>query len=349
MSTSVTTKPVGIANLGNTCFLSSSLQALRACPQLVTAILNNRHRLRSTSKKTALFEAFQALLRDFEGSSTIVPRGFVAALQHTCHACDDDWYQPRQQADAAECIQYILDALHDAVYRQVLITVEGTARTAADKSQIKGLNAWSTFFAKEYSPVVEHFYGQHQIRIQCTACKYVSERYEPWSTLKLPIPGGDRVGAEIPTFSACVSAAHATETIEEYACDGCKSSQTARITTRISKLPNILVLTLKRFTNTGAKIRGLIPWNLEGEDFAPWMCWSRCPFQNTDAPRTVYETFAVVEHLGSSRGGHYRSFAYSNKAADWTEYDDDAVRPNIPPASVVSADSYVLFLRPRVE
>lgn len=330
----------GLLNLGNTCFLNAVLQAFLLCPSLEDAV---QARVRSESKKGALVAALRHFYADMKSSQAVYrPVGVVSALVNTVRACGDDWYQPRQQADAAECIQYLLDGVHDAVYRQVRITVHGEASTAEQTSQMRALQSWSQFFSKEYSPIVQHFYGQYQIRITCQTCKNVSERYEPWLMLKAPIPGGDKVGSDVPTFEACLDAAFAPEMIPDYACDHCKSAQAAVMTTRISKLPNILLFTFKRFTNAGAKIRGQVDWDLNALSLRPWMAFSRCPF--SDKPVTgKFRTFAVIEHLGSGRGGHYRMYA---RTSTWQEWDDESVRP-VAEDRVISADSYVIFAVPQ--
>jgi ubiquitin carboxyl-terminal hydrolase 36/42 len=332
----------GLLNLGNTCFLNAVLQGFLLCPPLEAAV--DAPRMRPESKKGALVSALRHFFSDMKtGESMYRPVGMVSALVNTVRTCGDDWYEPRQQADAAECIQYILDGVHDAVYRQVRITVHGEASTTEQTSQMRALQSWSQFFAKEYSPIVQHFYGQYQIRIECQTCKNVSERYEPWLMLKAPIPGGDKVGSDVPTFEACLNAAFAPETIPDYACDHCKSKQPAAMTTRISKLPNILLFTFKRFTNAGKKIRGQVDWDLNALSLRPWMAFSRCPF--SDKPVTgKFRTFAVIEHLGSGRGGHY--VMYARDGAAWRLCDDESVQP-VAEDRVISADSYVIFAVPQ--
>jgi ubiquitin C-terminal hydrolase len=114
----------------------------------------------------------------------------------------------------------------------------------------------------------------------------------------------------------------------------------ATLRTRISRLPPTIILSFKRFTNENMKVRGKIEWDLEATDFTPWMAFPRDPFKGgRDHP--VYESYAVIEHLGSARGGHYRMYGKQN--ADWVEYDDDSAR-TVPTESVVTGDSYIVFM-----
>jgi ubiquitin C-terminal hydrolase len=347
---------VGLANVGNTCFLNSVLQALCISKPIITSFLTDKNErreipVRDESKKIRLLVAFQQLLHDMktaEKDSAIVPSAFVKSLAQTVRDCDDDWYVPRQQADSAECLQYLLDGLHDAIYRKIKINIVGRPSNNEEKSHVKAMESWSTFFTKEYSPIVEHLYGQNCMTIQCQGCKNKNDRYEPWSMLKLSIPGGDVKGSVVPTMVDCLdSELSATETIEGYQCDFCKTSNAATLSTRISKLPETLIITLKRFTNTGAKIRGKIEWDLDALNLGQWMAFNRCPYTNIRRNNFVYETYAVIEHLGSSHGGHYHMFARDNGGTSWTEFDDAGIRSKVPLREIVTPDSYILFLSRR--
>ncbi len=344
----------GLANLGNTCFLNAVLQALRLCSSLTDFFSKQTDlTVREKSKKTEITKAYKQLLTSFESAkegSCIVPRDFLMALWQTVQACDDDWFRPRQQADSAECLQYILEGIHDSLYRQVRITVQGTARNSKEAEYVKAFTSWSEFFAKEYSVVVEKFHGQSQISIQCQTCKTISTRYEPWLMLKAPIPGGDKEGSLAPTLADCLAKNFTPEEIPDYACETCKSKQPALKQERISKLPNILILTLKRFTNDGRKIRGKIGWNLESTQFSDWIAFPHCPFPGSKRYPS-YRTFAVIEHQGSAQGGHYHMYGRTNDhtSNEWVNYDDCSVRKNVPESEVVSPDSYILFLSANVE
>lgn len=342
------TKPKGLVNLGNTCFLNSVLQALYICKPLTDILLHDPTKtppIRDKSKKGPLVSALQICFLEMkEVKEYYKPVGILNALINTVRACDDDWYHPRQQADAAECIQYLLDGLHDALYRTVRITiVQGPPKTEEHSYKIKALESWSQFFQKEYSPIVEHFYGQNQIRIVCNKCKTVSDRYEPWLMLKAPIPGGEKEGSKVPTFESCIAAAYESETIPDYDCEKCKEKATATIHTQISKLPNILILSLKRFTNSGKKIRGQIDWDLDNLSLKPWMAFDSSPFTNSPTCAS-YKTFAVIQHLGSYRGGHYDMFV-RRSSNEWYSCDDESVR-EVDPKTVITPDSYVIFAVP---
>jgi ubiquitin C-terminal hydrolase len=280
----------------------------------------------------------------------MIPRGFFQSLFNVLEETNNGWYHRGEQADAAEAIQYILESLHDGMYKTVTMSVLGQPSNSEEASQRKAIQSWATSFEKEYSPIIEHFYGQTQICVECNACKSRIERYEPWLMIKTPIPGGDVVGGPAPTLETCLKAAFEPESLEDYECTHCsekmgrKVNGKATITNRISHLPPIVILSVKRFTNDGNKVRGRLAWDLDSFDLSPVMAFTRNPFQEGPV-HTEYETFAVIEHHGSLHGGHYTMFAKQQES--WYEYDDNTIA-DATPDRVVSADSYILFLLPKL-
>ena len=178
---------IGLANIGNTCFLNVVLQALRISPPIGEIFLQSTElKLRDDSKKKEMVTALQTLMRDFwritpppNAKPVMMPRGFFESLLNVLRTTEDTWYSFGQQADAAEALQYILDSVHDGMYRRVHMSIRGDSRVGKELSQAKAIESWARFFGKEYSPIVQNFNGQTQICVTCSKCKSVSERYEP--------------------------------------------------------------------------------------------------------------------------------------------------------------------------
>ncbi len=346
---------VGLANIGNTCFLNVILQGLRMSPPILKTLLEDpKHTpaIRKASKKGRLLAAFQSLVTTMmlakptggaglgDSTPTVIPRMFFDTFRQTLKECDDDWYMGGEQADASECCRYFLDMIHDALYRTVSMSiVPGKGgETDIEKSQTKALETWVRFFSKEYSPIVSNFYGQTRSITKCTGCNNEAEIFEPWMNIECSIPGSDKAGTPVPNMDMCLAHNFATENIDEYNCEKCNSKQKAIRTHAISKTPNVMIITLKRFTNFGAKVRGRVDWDLNNVDLSPLMAFSS-PFGD-GAPQ--YETYAVVEHHGSMIGGHY--IMYGRGVDDmWFEYDDSRVK-RVSTDYVISADSYVIFM-----
>jgi ubiquitin C-terminal hydrolase len=296
-----------------------------------------------------LFEAFQILIRDFwrhvlpVGARPVLsPRGFHNAFLRTIRDSGDDWHHYGQQSDAAETIQYIIMAIHDAMYKSVIMKVVGGASGDEEEQYIRAIESWSNFFKKEYSPIVEHFHGQTQTQVICDMCKVVSTRYEPWLMLKVPLPGGEMPNRTTvdASLTDCLNLAFADDSLDDYQCDSCKTKGKATIKNRISRLPDTIILSFKRFTNSMQKVMGKVVWDMNMFDFRPWMAFRGDPFHKMFMP-PVYTTTAIIEQSGSFRGGHYLMFGKQEN--QWYEYDDNAIQ-QVPGETVSNCDTYVAFL-----
>ena len=106
------------------------------------------------------------------------------------------------------------------------------------------------------------------------------------------------------------------------------------------RTPEVLVITLKRFSNGTRKIERFVDFPLDGLDLAPFSAHAA----RGDTSKR-YRLFAVTNHYGSSGYGHYTAFArdvWSEPAGSWYRYDDSAVTP-VDEDDVRSPAAYVLF------
>ena len=144
-------------------------------------------------------------------------------------------------------------------------------------------------------------------------------------------------------------------------CSSCKEHVRAMKTMELWRLPNILVVHLKRFEFKNAirrdKLDTLVDFPLNGLNMNQY-CGR---FQNNqDVPSFMdesvpaeYDLFAVVNHFGRMGFGHYTAFARNwgetNMSPVWQLYDDSTVRTvGNGEDSVVSQAAYVLFYRRRI-
>ena len=357
-SSSCLDSPVGLTNMGNTCFLNAALQALMRCATIGPFFLGPDIPLRAESNKREMVTAFQTLMRDFWAvprpipgqRPALTPGGFVHSLHRILHETGDDWHRRGQQSDATEALQHILEYLHDGMARPVTMEYSGEARTDSQKSQMAALHSWATYYSKEYSEIIRDFQGQTRIVIRCEECGNQTERFEPYLTIKAPIPGAAVSGAAAPTGAECVALAFAPETIEDYVCTPCGKRTRAVKRDSISRLPPVSLVSFKRFVNVPTpggyemrKVRGLIGWDLDAFDMAPWKAFPRDPFSGRADP-SVLTTMALIEHWGSLRGGHYRMFARTTTG--WICCDDSSVT-QVPQSDVITEDSYIAFMVPQ--
>jgi len=135
-------------------------------------------------------------------------------------------------------------------------------------------------------------------------------------------------------------------------CPRCKKHQQATKRFEIWKLPEILVVHLKRFSNSRMlrdKIDAFVDFPIEGLDLeamvgerevakrleAEGFDIASYGLGDIDEP-LVYDLYAVDEHLGGLGGGHYRAYALNHISKKWYHFDDSFVTEATAEQSVVS-------------
>jgi len=330
----------GMANLGNTCYLNSAFQALFRLPPFADyfgseAWTKHRHEEERGYDLAGHTAKLIAELKE-PGDKCVVPRDFVRSFVSIANEFNPT-IRPGQQADGAEALQILLDVLHTQQAREVNMKIKGQVLTADQAELMKSLESWSTFYKKEYSPIIDSFFGQTQKKIVCDTCRNCSTSYEPWGVFKAPIPGAEVVGATAPTLDECIAAALESEKIPDYACEPCGKKGPAVLYQSISKFPKYMMLSLKRFVGSGAKVRCRIPYDENNVNLGTWRAWPS--IQGSQ----MYKVQSTVEHLGSSRAGHYVMRTKEPSDGKWYLYNDGHVSECMA-GGAATPDTYIHFL-----
>ena len=171
------------------------------------------------------------------------------------------------------------------------------------------------------------------------------------------------------TLHDCLKAFTSLEELDEnsWFCDHCKKLSSGSVTSSLSRLPDVLILHIKRFGMTARfreKIRSKVVFPFTDLDLAPFATPDGANSDSSGA-NSLYDLYAVSNHLGGMSGGHYTAFVKceieegaggkpTHADADvaeesaWMLFDDDVV--SVVPearveASIVSEAAYLLFYR----
>ena len=143
-------------------------------------------------------------------------------------------------------------------------------------------------------------------------------------------------------------------------CSKCKEHVKAMKTVALWRLPNILVIHLKRFEYRNSfdrnKIGTLVDFPIDGFDMKRHAAsptdinpHSRNELVDESVP-DVYDLFGVTNHYGRMGYGHYtaytRRFNEFGIEERWSEFDDENVT-EVDRNGIVSPHAYVLFYRRR--
>lgn len=126
-------------------------------------------------------------------------------------------------------------------------------------------------------------------------------------------------------------------------CPKCSTLTLAEQTFLLTRLPEVLILVLKRF-DTNGKITAMVDFPLENMDLSEFC-------EEISDVGKVYDLFSVINHYGSTVGGHYTSFVARDVGDDvpatiWDEVDDSRTC-TLNHEEVVSSAAYILFYRRR--
>ncbi|KAI8582965.1 hypothetical protein K450DRAFT_225674 [Umbelopsis ramanniana AG] len=132
-------------------------------------------------------------------------------------------------------------------------------------------------------------------------------------------------------------------------CPRCKQHQRATKKFDLWRMPEILVVHLKRFSHTRTwrdKIDALIDFPLNGLDLTERVLSVSDDADLPEDQRPIYDLFAVDNHYGGMGGGHYTAYGQNYINGDWYNFDDSHVS-KVNAEDVKTPAAYLLFYKRR--
>lgn len=333
---------VGLANLGNTCFMNACLQCICNTPPLCGYLLNGSFRkdLNQASRPTRgqLSLAFASLLGALWGgkdhSSARPSEVRELLVQHAPHFGDYG------QHDTQEFMRFLLDGLHEELnlvtqpvpYQELLDIQDETDVAKSDRF-------WRHYKERNDSALVDIFCGQLRSAVLCASCGHMSSTFDPFYDLSLPIPHSREAELE-----QCLLGFTAEEPLcEDYKCEQCSQAGCCTRQLKVYRWPRVIVVHLKRFafsmTQPNAKLHTKVRFPVQDLDLSAHGTF-------VENPPPVYDLYGVANHLGCLSGGHYTALCRNFEDGSWVGYDDARVSPGLDPEQAICGRSaYLLFYK----
>ena len=332
----------GLENLGNTCFLNSCMQVLNHTYEL-NEFLDSKKYERFLKEEipdaNILLEWNDLRTVMWSGNGVVSPNKFVHNVHKIAKIKGRDIFTGWAQNDMPEFLLFFIDCVHNSISRGVNMKVNGEAANSVDAMAIKCYEMLQTTYKKEYSEIMGLFYGIYVSEIISKDGKTVhSMKPEPYFILDLPVIDGNRMATNI---YGCFELFTKTETMDgDNAWFNENTKQKEDVSKQISfwNFPNIMVISLKRFTPDGAqKINALVDFPLEDLDLSKFARgYKKSSFK--------YDLFGICNHMGGVMGGHYTAFV-KNAENKWLHCNDTSVTIVEDPKSIITPMAYCLFYR----
>ncbi|NXU58521.1 UBP42 hydrolase, partial [Turnix velox] len=298
---------VGLYNLGNTCFLNSTLQCLTYTPPLANYMLSLEHTKSCHEEGFCMMCTMEAHVNQVLccSNNAIKPLSVIKGLKKI-----GKHFHFGSQEDAHEFLCFTVDALQKACLN---------GSTKLDRS------------SQATTLIYQIFGGYLRSRVKCLNCKGVSDTFEAFHDIALDIKG-------VTTLTRALEQFVKPEQLDgdnSYKCSKCKKMVLASKRYTIHRSSNVLTISLKRFANfSGGKINKDVKYP-EYLDLRAYMS------QSTGEP-LIYALYAVLVHSGfNCNAGHYLCFIKAGNGL-WYRMNDAAVDLS-DIKTVLNQQAYVLF------
>eukprot|EP00977_Amphora_coffeiformis_P001681 scaffold316_cov158-Amphora_coffeaeformis.AAC.5 len=341
---------VGLHNLGNSCYLNSTVQCLSQVEPVTQYFMRERYdgelnRNNPLGSGGHVATAYASLLRKIWGGdhSVLAPRllkqtvGAFAPQFNNCY-----------QHDSQEFCQFLMDGLHEDLNRvktkPYVEDLEGFGMPD-DKAAIE---SWRKHLLRHDSVVVDHCQGMHRSHLTCPRCGRESIKFDVYSSISLPL--ASKKDHSVIQLKDCLERFMEGEQLDErnaWYCPRCRQHVCALKMIALWTTPDILILHLKRFTfepnllsggMLRSKVDDTVAFPVENLDLTKYILGPIDP----DAP-PIYNLIGVSEHIGpTANSGHYTATVRNSIDGQWYRFNDSNVGRTSGEAAMTGG-AYMLF------
>lgn len=315
----------GLANIANTCYINTCVQCLGFCGEFLSFVLNEENdECKHLTRGDLLFELREIYDGLWVKDTGLIPSRFLKILEGHL-----DFLRLGEQNDIQEFLTIFIDKMNSSIAKDITTKRQniGEEQTYFKNASLEKLKkkcdvAWKNSIGKEYSTLVDTFYGQLIVQIVCGNCDKIHHNIEPFSSLLLPISSATEHDSEL-NLETCLTHLFHDETlnIDEntvWKCDGCQTCSKSIKTTKIWRFPRILTVCMKRFTYDGKKNNKVV-------EISERLDISNFGIYTSENNKATYELSSVACHTGSHHRGHYYALCKHIKNGFWYKIDDTRI------------------------
>ncbi|XP_068618311.1 ubiquitin carboxyl-terminal hydrolase 36 [Battus philenor] len=300
----------GMQNVGNTCYLNSTLQALFHVPALANWLVSEAsHSDKCNQQEACVICGMRATLMATQksGGAPIKPWQVYSKLRLICRHLT-----PGRQEDAHEFLRYLVEAMEKCYLSRFV---------NSDKFDQ---------YSKETTPLNQILGGYLRSTVRCLACHHLSTTYQHFQDLLLDIRKHSTLDEALDSFFS-------RERLEDlgYKCEACNKKVSATKQFFVERAPMVLCIALKRFSLAGGKLSKHV-------QFRKKITLNKYIYNKNNTQQLSYKLVSLVTHLGPSQNcGHYTAIGQAPNS-NYYQFDDSCVRP-LPLSAVLGTNAYIMF------
>lgn len=331
----------GLVNLGNTCFLNSCMQVISHTYELNEILGSEKYKrhLKNELSDTTIMKEWDDLRKVMWcGNGIVSPKKFVHNIREIAKIKNRDLFTGVAQNDMPEFLYFIIDCMHNSISRGVNMKITGKIANDTDTNAVKCYEMLKNIYSKEYSEIMDLFYGIYISEIiSKNGKKTYTSRPESFFVLNLSVSDGTN---KMNTLYDCFDLHTKPELLSgENAWFNEKTNEKEDVIKELHfwNLPKVIVIVLKRFVDWRFKINNLVDFPINDLDLSKYV-------KGYNSKSYVYDLYGICNHSGGTSGGHYTSFV-KNAENKWHHYNDDHVDEVNDIKQLVSPKAYCLFYR----